>query len=84
MKQITWHPSTTDTRAYPVFRDTSGSPWQPLNKHAWAIGETDFQKFQALLRQGYEAITSVEEKPLASVLNQVQRDLGDRVEIREG
>ncbi len=55
MKQITWQKSTAD-RAYPVFRDTPTEPWQPLNKHAWAVGLTDFQRFQALLKQGYVAV----------------------------
>ena len=55
MKQITWQ-KPDEGRAYPVFRDNPDQPWQLLNKHAWAIGENDFRKFQALLKQGYEAV----------------------------
>lgn len=55
MKQITWQKTDGD-RAYPVFRDSTDQPWQSLNKHTRAIGEGDFRKFQALLKQGYEAV----------------------------
>ena len=54
MKQVTWQSSTG--RAYPVFRDNPGDPWQPIRLHPGAVGETIFAKYQSLLKQGYEAI----------------------------
>ena len=57
MKQITWKGGGLNP-PFAVFRESLGEAWQPITQHPEALGESDFERFQCLLKMGYEGVAA--------------------------
>ncbi len=56
MKQITWQKPEDGNRAKPVYRDNADDKWTAISEHPQKMGGSDFERFQHLLKLGYEGV----------------------------